>query len=186
VNQAKEGAGSRAGQGGGDPGEVRDLRLLKAFAHPLRMAILARLDEAVLSPKELAEELGSSLPVVSYHVRELERAGMIELVRTAPRRGALQHWYRARPLAALGDGEVAVVSARTVALDERGLGELAALLRDVGGRLEQIVQAAQARLADAGTQPLHATVSLMLFQSPYDGDHKPRRGRARPAPLRSA
>ncbi len=165
---------------------MRPLRLLKAFAHPLRMAILARLDEAVLSPKELASELGSSLPVVSYHVRELERAGMIELVRTAPRRGALQHWYRARPRAALGDGEVAGVSARTVALDERGFGELAAVLRDVGGRLEQIVQAAQARLADAGSPPLHATVSLMLFESPYDGGRESRRNQGSPAPLRSA
>jgi DNA-binding transcriptional ArsR family regulator len=186
VDQVKDRAGKRAGQGDGAPGEVRELRLLKAFAHPLRMAILARLDEAVLSPKELADELGSSLPIVSYHVRELERAGVIELVRTAPRRGALQHWYRASPRAALGDGEVAGVAARTLALDERGFGELAAVLRDVGGRLEQIVQAAQARLTDAGAEPLHATVSLMLFQSPYDGARKPRRRRTRPAPLRSA
>jgi hypothetical protein len=31
---------------------------------------------------------------VSYHVRELARKGMVELVRTEPRRGALAHYYR--------------------------------------------------------------------------------------------
>lgn len=89
------------------------LRLLKAFTHPLRVAILARLDEEVLSPKELATDLKSSLPVVSYHVRELERLKMIELVRTAQRRGAVQHWYRAKPGAALAQREWAAASART-------------------------------------------------------------------------
>jgi predicted transcriptional regulator len=30
---------------------------------------------------------------VSYHVRQLENAGLIELVATEPRRGALEHYY---------------------------------------------------------------------------------------------
>jgi predicted transcriptional regulator len=30
---------------------------------------------------------------VSYHVRQLEKAGLIELVATKPRRGALEHYY---------------------------------------------------------------------------------------------
>jgi DNA-binding transcriptional ArsR family regulator len=88
-------------------------RLLKAFTHPLRVSILARLDEEVLSPKELAREFKTSLPVVSYHVRELERLNLIELVRTAQRRGAVQHWYRARARAPVSDREWASMSART-------------------------------------------------------------------------
>ena len=88
------------------------LRLLKAFTHPLRVAILARLDEAVLSPKELASELRSPLPVVSYHVRELERLKMIELVKTAQRRGAVQHWYRTKPEVSLARGDWEAASTR--------------------------------------------------------------------------
>jgi DNA-binding transcriptional ArsR family regulator len=100
-----------------DPGPARDndsrpLRLLRALTHPLRVAILARLDEDVLSPKELAGELGTSLPVVSYHVRELERTGMIELVRTAQRRGAVQHWYHTRTGGPLEERDWAAISAR--------------------------------------------------------------------------
>lgn len=89
------------------------VRVLKAFTHPLRVAILARLDEAVLSPKELAGELKAPLPVVSYHVRALERLKLIELVKTAHRRGAVQHWYRSRSAAALARSDWATVLART-------------------------------------------------------------------------
>jgi DNA-binding transcriptional ArsR family regulator len=76
--------------------DVTDSRVVRALAHPLRVAALALLDERVLSPKELAEELGVSLPLASYHVRRLEQLDFIELVQTKQRRGALQHYYRAK------------------------------------------------------------------------------------------
>lgn len=78
-------------------------RLIKAFTHPLRVAILARLDEVVLSPKELAAELDAPLSVVSYHVKELDRLEFIELVRTEQRRGAVQHWYTSKKRPEWGD-----------------------------------------------------------------------------------
>ena len=40
-------------------------------------------------------ELGAPLGVVSYHVRMLRGYDCVELVRTEPRRGAVQHFYRA-------------------------------------------------------------------------------------------
>ena len=49
-----------------------------------------RPDEDVLSPKELAGELQSSLPVVSYHVRELERTGIIRPRRRRAQAGSLR------------------------------------------------------------------------------------------------
>jgi DNA-binding transcriptional ArsR family regulator len=76
---------------------VNDVRVVKAIAHPIRVAALTLLEDRVLSPKELAEEIGAPLPLVSYHVRQLEHFGLIELVRTTPRRGTLQHFYRAKP-----------------------------------------------------------------------------------------
>ena len=75
--------------------EIDDPQLVKALAHPLRVRILRILESRTASPNELANELGAPLPNVSYHVRALARAGLAELVRTTPRRGAVEHYYRA-------------------------------------------------------------------------------------------
>jgi DNA-binding transcriptional ArsR family regulator len=69
--------------------------IVKALSHPLRMRILTRLNEGVASPNEMAKEFDESLPLVSYHVRILRELDCIELVRTTPRRGAIEHHYRA-------------------------------------------------------------------------------------------
>jgi DNA-binding transcriptional ArsR family regulator len=76
-------------------GETSEARIAKALAHPLRARILQRLGERVASPGDLALELGAPLGVVSYHVRMLRDYDCVELVRTEPVRGALQHFYRA-------------------------------------------------------------------------------------------
>jgi DNA-binding transcriptional ArsR family regulator len=75
--------------------EIDDPRLVKALAHPLRVRILRVLEGRTASPNEIATELEAPLPNVSYHVRALARAGLAELVRTTPRRGAVEHYYRA-------------------------------------------------------------------------------------------
>jgi len=72
-----------------------DPRLAKALAHPLRARILVVLNERVASPNEIAGLLDEQLPNVSYHVRALVDLECIELVRTAQRRGAIEHYYRA-------------------------------------------------------------------------------------------
>lgn len=74
--------------------------LAKALSHPLRMRILTILGERVASPVQLATELDVPLNNLSYHVRTLLDLGCIELVRTEPRRGTLEHYYRAieRPI----------------------------------------------------------------------------------------
>jgi hypothetical protein len=53
------------------------------------------LDGRTASPNQLARELGLPLGRVSYHIRLLHDLGAIELVGTEPRRGALEHFYRA-------------------------------------------------------------------------------------------
>jgi DNA-binding transcriptional ArsR family regulator len=76
------------------PGLV-DQRLAKALSHPLRARTFAILNERVASPNEIADILEERLPNVSYHVRALVDLECIELVRTAQRRGAIEHYYRA-------------------------------------------------------------------------------------------
>jgi DNA-binding transcriptional ArsR family regulator len=75
--------------------EIDDPRLVKGLAHPLRIHILRVLETRVASPSEIAEEIGAPLGNVSYHVRFLARVGLIELTSTKPRRGAVEHYYRA-------------------------------------------------------------------------------------------
>jgi DNA-binding transcriptional ArsR family regulator len=77
------------------PASPVDPRLAKALSHPMRTHILAILNERVASPNEIAEMIDERLPNVSYHVRALQELGCIELVRTAQRRGAIEHYYRA-------------------------------------------------------------------------------------------
>jgi DNA-binding transcriptional ArsR family regulator len=77
-----------------DEGASVDPRLMKALSHPLRQRILQALNQRVASPAELSQELGESLGNVSYHVKILAELEAIELVRTAPVRGALEHFYR--------------------------------------------------------------------------------------------
>jgi len=80
-----------------------DHRLLKALGHPLRQRILRVLGDRVASPVELSRELEEPLGNVSYHVKMLEELEAVELVRTAPVRGTLEHFYRATRRVELDD-----------------------------------------------------------------------------------
>jgi DNA-binding transcriptional ArsR family regulator len=87
------------------PRSEQDLetRMAKALAHPLRARVLTRLNERVASPNELSRELNEPLGNVSYHVKALLELGCIELVDTAQRRGAIEHYYRALTRARLDE-----------------------------------------------------------------------------------
>ncbi|HEX5711763.1 MAG TPA: winged helix-turn-helix domain-containing protein [Solirubrobacterales bacterium] len=82
-----------------------DPRLVKALGHPVRNDALSILNERVASPNEIAQELGEHVGHVSYHVNVLKNCECIELVDTAPRRGAVEHYYRATARAFLNVDE---------------------------------------------------------------------------------
>lgn len=83
--------------------ESIDQRLVRSVAHPLRVKILEALTDHVASPNTLAEKLKSDLSGVAYHTRELDRLGALELVDTGQVRGAIEHFYKAKPGAFVGD-----------------------------------------------------------------------------------
>jgi DNA-binding transcriptional ArsR family regulator len=84
--------------------------LVKALAHPLRWRILEVIvDRAEASPLELSRLLELPLATVSHHVRVLRELRCIELTRTEPRRGAVEHYYRALLPAFLDDDQWARV-----------------------------------------------------------------------------
>ncbi|HKA66367.1 MAG TPA: hypothetical protein VKG03_00520 [Solirubrobacterales bacterium] len=83
--------------------ETIDQRLVKALAHPLRVQILEVLTERIASPNRLSEQLGTDLSHVAYHTRALDKCGCLQLVDTAQKRGATEHFYKASPGSFVGD-----------------------------------------------------------------------------------
>jgi DNA-binding transcriptional ArsR family regulator len=112
-------------------------QLAKALAHPLRVRILSSLHKGISSPNQLAQELGEPLGNVSYHVKTLLEYDCVELVKTEPRRGAVEHFYRATDRAFLSDSDWAKIPASA----RKGIS---------GALLESIGQAATEAMA-AGT-----------------------------------
>jgi DNA-binding transcriptional ArsR family regulator len=89
---------------------IDDPRYVKAMSHPLRVRILALLDERTASPVELAGWLGATLGTTAYHVRTLERMGLIELVGETRVRGAVEHHYRSKERPRVSDEAWAAAS----------------------------------------------------------------------------
>ncbi|MDX6587228.1 MAG: hypothetical protein QOI31_1701 [Solirubrobacterales bacterium] len=75
--------------------ESAQQRMFRALGHPLRQRILVQLNKQVASPTQLADQLEVPINNVSYHVQILLKNDAIELVDTAQRRGAIEHFYRA-------------------------------------------------------------------------------------------
>lgn len=72
------------------------IEVAKAFSHELRAGILDHMaahPAQKFSPTDLASDFGEPLGNVSYHVKTLVGLGMVELVDTKARRGALEHYY---------------------------------------------------------------------------------------------
>lgn len=80
-----------------------DKQLIGAVSHPIRLEALRILCYRVASPNEISQELNESVSLVSHHVKVLLEMGCIELVKTEPRRGAVEHFYRAIVPTYMGD-----------------------------------------------------------------------------------
>lgn len=84
--------------------EYVDPRMARAMAHPLRVQIVAELNQRVMSPSEFSDRFEVPLPNVSYHFRTLEELDCIECIHERPTRGSMEHFYRATKRA-LFDGK---------------------------------------------------------------------------------
>jgi DNA-binding transcriptional ArsR family regulator len=61
--------------------------------------MMSILHEREASPKELAAEFGIPLANIAYHIQVLRKLKLIKLVKKTPRRGAVEHHYRADRMA---------------------------------------------------------------------------------------
>ena len=90
--------------------------ICSVLKHPLRVRILEVLNEGPRSPSQFVEEglipkehftsYQQALSLASYHFRELEKEGCLEVIESIPRRGAIEHVYRgATPQVFFSDAE---------------------------------------------------------------------------------
>jgi predicted transcriptional regulator len=73
----------------------RGSRVIRVISHPNRNAIQCILYNRMASPKEMAEELQEDVSNINHHVENLKKNGRVESVKEEPRRGAVEHFYRA-------------------------------------------------------------------------------------------
>ena len=79
--------------------------LFIAMGHPIRRGILTEMDtheedgthHGHLSPSDLSKLLAKGVSRVSYHIKILREVDAIHMVKTLPRRGAIEHYYMRRP-----------------------------------------------------------------------------------------
>jgi DNA-binding transcriptional ArsR family regulator len=69
-------------------------RLGRLLVHPLRHRLLLEYAAEPDNPSSVADRLGEPLNLVAYHTGILLRHGLVELVRTERRHGALTRLYR--------------------------------------------------------------------------------------------
>lgn len=68
---------------------------LRALSDPLRLRILEVLCGRPRTTRQVADVLGEGPTRLYHHVDALERAGLIRLVATRPKRGTLEKYYQA-------------------------------------------------------------------------------------------
>jgi DNA-binding transcriptional ArsR family regulator len=74
---------------------LEGLEQLHALSSKVRRSILERLVDEPMTVTQLGKALGMPPPTVHYHVRELERVGLVRLTTTRERRGILEKYYQA-------------------------------------------------------------------------------------------
>jgi DNA-binding transcriptional ArsR family regulator len=129
---------------------------------PLRSAVLSAL-RAPGSATEVAERLGETRQRVNYHVRELEKSGLVELVEERPRRGCTERVMRATCHAV-------VVEPRVVGTVPAEQDRFAAdTVLEGGARLVRDVASARAAARERGQRLLTFAVEAEVgFSRPSD------------------
>lgn len=73
---------------------IRDYNQLKALSDPFRVKLMLRLVESPFTGQQLSEIFDLSRARIHYHLRELEKLGLIEIVKTEEKNGIIQKFYQ--------------------------------------------------------------------------------------------
>ena len=72
----------------------RTLELIRVLTQPVRMKILrTMIDGAPMRVSDVAEAIGEAPNSVSYHLRQLEKAGLAQRAEADPRRDGQETWW---------------------------------------------------------------------------------------------
>lgn len=72
---------------------ITDLNQLKAVSDPFRVQLLYHLGKFPQTGQMLSEKINISRSKIHYHLQELEKNGIIEVVRREEKNGILQKFY---------------------------------------------------------------------------------------------
>ncbi|GAA2073044.1 hypothetical protein GCM10009801_26060 [Streptomyces albiaxialis] len=165
---------------------------LRVLAHPLRLRLLSLLTGQAYSAAEAARALGQSQANVSYHLRRLHAAGLVDAVGEVTVRGGTAKRYRHDPesgdrLAAGSAEEYAVLAAaladelrrRTAQRDTGVRGEMTdaevwvapEAWEEIRRRAVDLGTEIHARALPPGTEgAVRVSATLMLFAMLADGE----------------
>ncbi len=107
--------------------EIENIDQLRAVADLLRLRIIDMLVKQPMTVTQLGERLGEAPAKMHYHVRELEKVGLLKLVETREKGGILEKYYQ--PVARELSVDKALLSAPT--------DESTAMLRTLLGQINE-------------------------------------------------
>jgi DNA-binding transcriptional ArsR family regulator len=169
--------------------------LLRAIAHPQRLAILTALDDRAMSVGALVTELASDRATVARHLRALERAGLVRSAAVgndlifeavALPRYDNEEWSTLSDVVrreALATALTRVQVATTTSLDDGGfdrenihfsrtsLAIGAADFDRLSANFDTMLDRVDEVQTEATERTVQATAVLMLFESSPSGDH---------------
>lgn len=105
--------------------EIENIEQLRAIADMLRVHIIDLLLKQPMTVTQLGDELGEAPAKIHYHVRELEKVGLVRLVETREKGGILEKYYQ--PIAR----EISVEKSLLSAPPDEALGITSKLLNQI-------------------------------------------------------
>lgn len=152
------------------PREAALDRLLRALNHPVRRRILRELSEGPASASTLAQRFGEELGMVSYHLNQVlaKECGLVELVDTIARRGALEKIYGLNPkawepLASAPEPGTGGFGIFPLEVDGSTWREICDAQRDFQERIAAAVQASDGPGTEIGSQRQRVIVGVAAF-----------------------
>jgi|GEM_PF-384177 len=73
---------------------INDLKQLRALTHPLRIQLLEKLLEQPRTAAQLSSLLHESVNKIYYHLTELERHGLVRVVKTQQKGNLVERYYQ--------------------------------------------------------------------------------------------